>query len=208
VCEYPVGQYGPNYRSAALTAILVILKLEMGFKLAPKVIYVIAVTMGLRKSEILGLRWQDVDFEQGTVNISHIVTEIQGKIVTGTPKTASSRRTVPMPTMVTDTLKEHQQVKGKSEGLIFTTSTGRPVSQRNVSRHFHKALEYAGLPKIRFHDLRHTAATLLLKENVHPKVVQEMLGHSSIALTLDTYSHVLPGVGKKAADKMDELFHQ
>ena len=89
---------------------------------------------------------------------------------------------------------------------MFKTSTGNPVSQRNLTRHFHSALETVGLPKIRFHDLRHTAATLLLQANVHPKVVQEMLGHSTIVLTLDTYSHVIPSMQDEAADEMDRIF--
>ena len=169
-------------------------------------IYVMAVTMGLRKSEILGLRWQDVGFEQGTVSINHIVTEVQGVITWGSPKTDSSRRTLSMPQVVQDALWDLQANSGKAEGLVFTTASGQPISQRNLTRHFHAALEKAGLERMRFHDLRHTAATLLLKENVHPKVVQEMLGHSSISLTLDTYSHVVPGIRKQAAQKMDKLF--
>lgn len=169
-------------------------------------IYVIAVTMGLRKSEILGLRWQDVDLDQGTVSINHIVTEIQGVIHTGRPKTESSRRTVAMPDVVREVLQEHREATDGTEGLVLTTSSGRAISQRNLTRHFHAALEDAGLEKMRFHDLRHTAATLLLKENVHPKIVQELLGHSSITLTLDTYSHVIPSMQQEAADKMDDLF--
>ncbi len=105
-----------------------------------------------------------------------------------------------------DVLKEHQVSSGESEGLVFATSTGQPISGRNITRHFHLALEKAGLERMPFHDLRHTAATLLLKENVHPKIVQDLLGHSSISLTLDTYSHILPDIQKEAADKMDGLF--
>lgn len=171
-----------------------------------KTIYVIALLLGLRKSEILGLRWQDVDFKNNTISINNIVYEVDGIIYQGTPKTDSSRRTVAMPNLVVETIREYQKFTKEEEGLIFTTSTGRPVSPRNLSRHFYKALERADLPRIRFHDLRHTAATLLLKENVHPKIVQEMLGHSSITLTLDTYSHVIPSMQKEAASKMDEVF--
>jgi integrase len=171
-----------------------------------KTIYVIAILLGLRKSEILGLRWQDIDFNNNAISINNIVYEIDGKIYTGTPKTNTSRRTVAMPDLVAETLIQYQKLTNNYAGLVFTTSSGRPVSQRNLSRHFYTALDKAELPRIRFHDLRHTAATLLLKENVHPKIVQEMLGHSSIALTLDTYSHVIPSMQKEAASKMDELF--
>jgi integrase len=169
-------------------------------------LYLIATLMGLRKSEILGLRWQDISFEQGTLSINHIVSEIQGQIYEGAPKTESSRRTVVMPEVVREALLKHRALTSGKQGLVFTTSTGNPISQRNLTRHFHASLKKAGLPRIRFHDLRHTAATLLLQENVHPKIVQSMLGHASITQTLDTYSHVIPSVGKKAADKMDELF--
>ncbi len=169
-------------------------------------IYIVAILMGLRKSEILGLRWQDVDFKNNAISINNIIFEIQGKIHQGTPKSERSRRSVAMPMVVVSALTKYQQITNKSEGLVFTTSSGKPISQRNLTRNFHGALKKVGLSRIRFHDLRHTAATLLLKENVHPKIVQEMLGHSTITLTLDTYSHVIPGMQKEAADKMDSLF--
>ena len=92
-----------------------------------------------------------------------------------------------------------------TKGLIFTTSNGTPFSHRNIERHFARTLEKAELPKIRFHDLRHTAATLLLQEGVHPKVVQELLGHSQISVTMDTYSHVLPTLQQDAAQKMNKI---
>lgn len=171
-----------------------------------RTIYTIAILMGLRKSEILGLRWEDVDFKRNTVSINNIIYEINGTIHSGAPKTERSRRTVMMPGYVAQALLEYQELTKQNTGLVFTTSTGNPISQRNLSRHFYGALDKAGLPHIRFHDLRHTAATLLLKENVHPKIVQEMLGHSSITLTLDTYSHVMPSIQKEAADKMDGIF--
>lgn len=171
-----------------------------------RTIYVVAILTGLRKSEILGLRWEDVDFKRSQLSINNIIYEVSGHIYSGSPKTDSSRRTIAMPNYVAQSLQAYQEITHETHGLIFTTSTGKPISQRNLTRHFHGALEKAGLPRIRFHDLRHTAATLLLKENVHPKVVQEMLGHSSISLTLDTYSHVIPSMQQEAADKMDGLF--
>ncbi|MBK8903068.1 MAG: site-specific integrase [Anaerolineaceae bacterium] len=170
-------------------------------------IYVIAVMMGLRKGEILGLRWQDINFDNNTISVENVVLEINGKIHLGSPKTKKSKRTVAMPEYVANVLKKYRKDVGAINGLIFQTSSGKPVSPRNLSRHYYQARESANIPKVRFHDLRHTAATLLLKENVHPKIVQEMLGHSSITLTLDTYSHVIPGIQKKAADKMDYLFN-
>lgn len=171
-------------------------------------IYVLAITTGMRQGEILGVHWEDVDLEQGTLSIQHTIQNLRGRIIQGEPKTSGSRRKIALPEYTKAVLRQHQDKTAETEGLLFTTSSGRPVSPRNVIRHFHRALEKAGLPRMRFHDLRHTAATLLLKEKVHPKVVQEMLGHSTITLTLDTYSHILPDIQQEAADKMDKLFGQ
>jgi integrase len=93
----------------------------------------------------------------------------------------------------------------KDNGLVFPSQVGTPLSARNLQRQFKALLERAGLPPIRFHDLKHTCATLLLSRNVHPKIVSEMLGHSNISITLDTYSHVIPGLGDVAAGAMDDV---
>jgi integrase len=145
-------------------------------------------------------------FEYLTLSVQYTVHYMNGRIIEGEPKTAGSRRTIAMPDYTSQALENYQKATGNKEGLVYRTSSGRPVSGRNVTRHFHSALEKAGLPRMRFHDLRHTAATLLFKENVHPKVVQEMLGHSTIPLTLDTYSHILPDIQQEAGDKMDKNF--
>jgi len=160
---------------------------------------------GMRKGEILGLHWEDVNLENNVISIKHTLVSIQGRSMMEQPKSDAARRTIALPEMVSEVLKEYQLETGKDEGLVFTTSTDRPISQRNLTRHFHAALANAGLKKIRFHDLRHTAATLLLQAKVHPKVVQEMLGHSTIVLTLDTYSHVIPGIQEEAASEMDRI---
>jgi len=165
-------------------------------------IYVLAITTGMRQGEILGLHWESIDFKKGTLSIQHTLQYSSGHMTISEPKTASSRRIVSLSPFALNVLKKIK----KDSGLVFTTSTGNYVSARNVIRHFHSALDKAGLPRMRFHDLRHTAATLLLKENVHPKVVQEMLGHSSIMLTLDTYSHILPDIQQEAANKMEKMF--
>jgi integrase len=165
-------------------------------------IYVLAIATGMREGEILGLRWEDVDLEHATISVRKTVQSIRGKIIIGEPKTQKSRRTISLPDFAVEVLSELE----KSEGFVFTTASGRPVSPRNLLRHFHESLEKAGLPHFRFHDLRHTCATLLLKENVHPKVVQELLGHSSISWTLDTYSHTIRSMQEEAAQKMDGIF--
>ncbi|MEZ4540726.1 MAG: tyrosine-type recombinase/integrase [Chloroflexota bacterium] len=165
-------------------------------------IYLIALTTGARRGEILGMEWQNIDWDRGTISILKTISEIDNKIVISQPKTQRSRRTITLPQVVLDSLKK---TKGVS-GFIFQTSAGTPVAPRNLVRHFHEASDSIGLPKIRFHDLRHTAATILLQKDVHPKLVQELLGHSSITLTLDTYSHVIAGVSTVTADRMDEVF--
>jgi integrase len=169
-------------------------------------IYLLAIMTGMRKGEILGLHWEDVDLENRSISIKHTLVTIQGRTMMSRPKSDAARRTIALPEIVSEELRVYQLETNKKEGLVFTTSTDRPISQRNLTRHLHAALANAGLQRIRFHDLRHTAATLLLQAKVHPKVVQEMLGHSTIVLTLDTYSHVIPGIQEEAASEMDRLF--
>jgi integrase len=122
------------------------------------------------------------------------------------PKTEKGKRTIALPEFAAQALRDYQQITGDKTGLVFHTSTGRPISARNLIRGFQTVLGKANLPHIRFHDLRHTSATLLLIAGVHPKVVQERLGHSRIDMTLDTYSHVVPSLQEDAADKMNKLF--
>ncbi len=107
-----------------------------------------------------------------------------------------------LPSIVLDLLKENRQPKG----FIFQSLNSTPITPRNLLRHFYSVLDKMELPRIRFHDLRHTAATILLKEDTHPVKVQALLGHASITTTLDVYSHVLPPMKSEVANKMDELF--
>jgi integrase len=121
------------------------------------------------------------------------------------PKTEKARRLLKLPDFIYQALIHHLDSQNRNQGLMFVTSNGTPYSPRNFFRDFKKQLHAAGLPDIRFHDLRHTTATLLLSQNVHPKIVQEMLGHSQISLTMDTYSHALPSLQEEAAGKIDTL---
>ena len=165
-------------------------------------LYVVCVGCGLRLGEVLALQWEDVNFESSTISINRTLQYLPGRgLVMGEPKSEKSRRLVSMPAFVANALKSYQ----KHNGLLFTTGNGTPFSPRNIQRHFENTLEKAGLPKINFHGLRHTYATIMLQQNVHPKTVQEALGHSSISLTLDTYSHVVPSLQKEAADKFDKV---
>jgi integrase len=221
-------------------------------------LFSVALALGLRQGEALGLTWEDVDLEAGVLHVRHTLQRVGGdrkKLATlrrewkallerskeegesdrsalakerkrlwgeicevrrtfalTEPKSTRSRRTVNLPVLVVTALRAHRVrqlqerlVAGgdwKEMGLVFTTRVGTPIDPRAVTTAFHAILADAGLPSIRYHDLRHTAATLLLAQGVNARVVMETLGHSQISLTLDTYSHVLPALQKHAADQM------
>lgn len=173
-------------------------------------LYVLAVTTGLRQGEMLALRWQDVDLKAGTVSVRHTLVDLNGKLELGEPKTAKGKRSVVLPAMATQALRDHRKTmlaEGNYGEWVFCDTTGGLMRKSNfVRRSFKPILKKAKVPEVRFHDLRHTAATMLLSEGVHPKVVQEILGHSQISVTLDTYSHVLPSMQVEAAAKVDNLF--
>jgi integrase len=134
------------------------------------------------------------------------------------PKTKSSRRRIVLPGLALEALREHHlhqdQIRTKAgekwreQGIVFCNRYGGFLMPERVVRSFHKLLADAGLPDMRFHDLRHSAATILLVAGVHPKVVQERLGHSTIAMTMDIYSHVMPSMQQEVAEKIDDLFKQ
>jgi integrase len=179
-------------------------------------LYAVAIHCGLRQGELLALKWEDVDVEASTLQVRRSLSGTSGGQPTFTaPKTAKSRRQVRLTTGDMEALMRHRKrqlkerlkVAGlwRDHGLVFTTRTGTPLNRHNLcQRSFKPLLKKVGLSGIRFHDLRHTCATLLLTRGIHPKIVQELLGHSTIAITLDTYSHVLPGMGDAAAGAMDE----
>jgi integrase len=167
-------------------------------------IYVVAAYTGMRQGEILGIHKADIDLAKGIIHVNHAVQSVIGEgLIVTQPKTESSRRPITLPDTALEVLKEH--LENVEDGLIFTTRSGKPISARNIVRHFKRVIEEIGLPEIRFHDLRHTHASLLLKAGVNPKVVQERLGHSQISLTLDTYSHVVPSLQEEAAGKFEEV---
>jgi integrase len=177
-------------------------------------LFVLAVTTGMRLGELLGLKWQDIDFEAGAVHVRRALYRVRGEWVEGEPKSAAGKRKITLPALAVAVLKEHRvaQLEARLKagaaweetGLVFTTATGRPIHPRNVNRALESVLKRAGLPRIRFHDLRHSHATLLLMLGENPRVVQERLGHSQITLTLQTYSHVLPDLQAGAARKIGE----
>jgi integrase len=178
-------------------------------------LWVLLVTTGVRVGEALGLKWEDVDLDAARARIQRSMQrQSGGGLVFVEPKTARSRRTISLPHIAVTALQEHrgiqlgERVRAESwidQDLVFCRPDGRGIESSTVPYHFHRALQRAELPRVRVHDLRHTAATLLLSGGVHPKVVQDMLGHSTVMLTLDTYSHVSPNMHAEAAAKMDTL---
>jgi len=176
--------------------------------------FFLALTTGMRKGEILGLRWKDIDLRRKTITINQTLSN-RGDRFQET-KTNAGRRTIVLTGNTIDVLKQHyltikkEKLKNgryyEDHGLVVCTSLGTPIIPRNFDRVWMRLLKESGLPEIRFHDLRHTHATILLKQGIHPKVVSERLGHANIRITLDTYSHVLPGLQEAAAAKFEELF--
>jgi integrase len=178
-------------------------------------LYVLAVHTGLRQGELLGLKWDDVDLAEGTLQVRRTLSMTKAGPVLSTPKTSGSSRGVKLTHRASAALRSHLERQLEEidragslyseNGLIFASETGGFLDRRSVTKHrFKPLLKRAMLPEIRFHDLRHTGATLLLTRNVNPKIVSEMLGHATIAITLDTYSHVLPNMRDQAAKAMEE----
>jgi integrase len=179
-------------------------------------LYVLALTTGMRQGELLALRWRDVDLDRHTLHVTgSLLTTPDGWKISD-PKTDSSRRRITLTATAVDALRRHRSAQNEERlrlggawednDLVFANEVGRPIEVRNLMRRsFLPLLKQSGLPRIRFHDLRHTAATLLLGQGQHPKVVAEMLGHSRISTTLDLYSHVTPTMQREAADAMDAM---
>ena len=178
-------------------------------------LWLMALHSGLRQGELLGLRWQDVDLDRRTMTLTQTIQTIEEKIETDGPKSRGSRRTLPIPEPVLDALRRWKARQAAERlrlgpawtesGLVFTSTVGTPLYARNVSRRFHQLLDASGIERRGMHTTRHTTATLLLRANEHPKVVQELLGHASIALTMDTYSHVMPGMKEAATETLARL---
>ncbi|WP_337017323.1 tyrosine-type recombinase/integrase [Oceanobacillus massiliensis] len=167
--------------------------------------YVLAVYTGMRMGEILGLRWKDIDFSNQTIHIVQTLVRIDGGFTFQEPKTRNSKRQIAIDDYVVSELEKRKEQQETNSELVVTTGIGTPYSPRNLQRNFNMLIKKAKVPKIRFHDLRHTHATLLLKLGEHPKVVSERLGHSKISVTLDTYSHVIPDMQKPTAKKFSNL---
>jgi len=179
-------------------------------------LYVLAVHTGMREGELLGLKWEDVslDGEEPVLRLRRALVREAGKVALGELKTPKSRRQVRLTRAAAGALRAHlahqmEEIERagpsyRAGGLVFATESGSPINPSNLrNRSFKPLLRRAGLAGICFHDLRHTCATLLLTRNVHPKLVQELLGHATISMTLDTYSHFLPSMGDQTVRAME-----
>jgi integrase len=176
----------------------------------------LAIATGMREGELLALRWSDVSFEKMFLQVCRTVRRIPGHgHVESEPKTQKSRRKITLTPHLVEVLKEHRvrqeearRAAGfvwKEQNLVFCNRRGNFIEPSELFRSFQKLLKEAGLPRMRFHDLRHSAASILLVMGVHPKVVQELLGHSNIAMTLNIYSHVLPSLQQEAMERLSDL---
>lgn len=180
-------------------------------------LYAVAMAAGLRRGEALALRWSDVDLDVGTLRVVRTVTRTSAGLTFTEPKSARSRRTIPLPAALVAELRGHRtrQVTERlaagsvwrEHGLVFPSVTGTPLDPRNALRAFTTVAGRAGLAGVGLHTLRHTCASLLLAQGVHPRVVMETLGHSGISITMDTYSHVMPQQQREAADRMQAALH-
>ena len=166
-----------------------------------------ALYTGMRRGELLALQWDEVDLDMATLSVTRSVYRRSGgEFVISQPKTPKSRRMIALPPSLALVLMEHRARRENQVALLgiplthlaFSHHDGSPLDPSTVSHTFGKVIKMAGLPPIRFHDLRHTHAPLMLKQGVHPKIVSERLGHSTVAMTLDTYSHVVPGLQEQA----------
>jgi integrase len=173
-------------------------------------LYLMAILTGMRQGELFGLRWQDIDWTFERASVRQTLVRLRGTATFSEPKSQRSRRSIPLPPVLLDELRrlkdrqaESRRVYGRAyadHDLVFSQPTGKPLHGHNITqRDFRRVITRAGVPHIRFHDLRHASATLLLRQGTHPKVVQERLGHSGISVTMDIYSHVLPGMQEEAA---------
>jgi integrase len=174
--------------------------------------WTVALALGLRQSEALALQWKDIDLLANTLTVRRSIHRVRGGLIYEEPKTRRSQRTLALPIPLVATLHEHkaaqlgeQMLAGSEwhdEDLVFAQPNGRPIDEKSDYDDWTALLQKAGVRHVRLHDGRHTAATLLLSENIHPRVVMELLGHSQTRTTMDIYSHVMPALAREAADRM------
>lgn len=177
-------------------------------------LFALGVAVGMRRGELLGLRWIDVDFDRSIVHVRQAIQRVCGEgLIVGPPKSPRSRRDVPVPAYAMRALKEHRSRQAEEKlalgeywvdsGLVFTSTVGTAIEPRNLTRVLDELVRAAGVRRVRFHDLRHTCASMLLAQGVPARVVMDVLGHSQFSITMDLYSHVMPSALREAADAID-----
>lgn len=181
-------------------------------------LYSVALSLGLRRAEALGLRWADVDLDLGVLRVRQTLQRHGGQLHLAPPKTARSRRSLPLPPACAVALRDHGERQAveraaagdrwQETGLVFTTTLGSPIEPNDFSKAFARLCATAGLRHVRLHDLRHTCASLLLAQGVPPRVVMEVLGHSSLDVTMNIYGHVMLDAQRDALRGMDDLFRE
>lgn len=181
--------------------------------------YVVAIFTGMRRGEILGLKWEDIDLYQGKIHVQRSLARVKGKgLILKDVKTKKSKRQIAISPYVVFVLKKHREkqlswskkMNGEfiEQGIVFSAMNGNLKDPNNQLRQFNKYIKQAGVPKVTIHDLRHLHATLMLKNGENPKVVSERLGHSRVGITLDIYSHVTPDLQDEAALRLEKSFFQ
>jgi integrase len=175
----------------------------------------LALLTGMRRGELLALRWQDVNLDSGMLSVRRTLTYSKAGYAFGEPKTAKGKRRIELDSGCVDALRAHRtrQLERRlmygsvwiDTDLVFENGTGSLLPPNVLGKRFQQAAKATGLPRIRLHDLRHTAASLMLENGAHPKIVQERLGHSDIAMTLNRYSHVMPGMQRDVTDRLAAL---
>jgi integrase len=178
-------------------------------------LWIVALATGMRRGEVLGLRWKDVDFERGVLRVWQTVGVLHGVLEIKAPKTRSSRREIRVPAAVIELLREHKRRQNErrlalgaawqDHDLVFTVGHGGPIHPDNLKVDYDRLVKLAGVPRIRIHDLRHTRITLAIQQGAPIKLVSEEAGHSHVSITLGTYAHVLPAQRSEIADRLGAL---
>lgn len=184
-----------------------------------RMLITVALTTGLRRSELLGLQWKHIDFNTGVIDVRQtMIHALKGEVIVKQPKTKKSARTVALPSYVLEELKEYYSYKIKEKNdigdawrggewfFLFSHSDGQPFHQESPYQWFRQFVIKNGFRYIRFHDLRHTSATILINQGVHAKIISERLGHGSIMTTMNIYGHALRTADQAAANKFESLF--
>jgi integrase len=180
-----------------------------------RALWLLALTTGMRRGELLGLKWGDVNLDSARIAVQRSLSVLKGVAVESEPKTRRGRRSISLDTSTVAALREHRRKQAREKLLVgagyidgdfvFAAALGPPLHPDSITNKFQRLTSNTGLPRIRFHDLRHTHATLALAAGIHPKIISERLGHASISVTLDTYSHAVPALEEQAAEDVARL---